>query len=481
MTMAVDNLKQKTIKAFLWNTAEKFLVKGSFFIITVILARILSPSDYGLIGMLTIFIGISTLFIESGFATTLIQRKDCSDIDYSTAFYTNLGVALFFYILLFIAAPFVADFYDEPKLCSLLRVLSINFVIGSFNIVQRAQLTKKLDFKSLAKINFYGTFIGGSGGIIMAYWGCGVWSLVSQTIMTTTTMLFLFLHYSKWIPSRNFSVDSFHALFGFGSKLLIAGVVATIVNNITTIAIGKVYKSDQLGYYTRANQFSMVVAYTVNDIVGTVTFPVLSGLQNERERMINLYKKALFYTALMIFPIMALMSLLAYPLVSILLTDKWIPCVFMLQILCIARMFTPLSAINMNVLNAIGRSDLYMKVDLIKVPMVLVVLALTIPMGLEAIVIGNLITSFISFFVNAYYPGKLFGYGAWKQIKDYKKLFFSLLLMIGGVEIVLNLVDDVWWQLICGGVVGIAIYIVSCLILKVVSYKDFIKCRLKSC
>lgn len=477
--MAVDNLKQKTIKAFLWNTVEKILVRGSSFVITVILARILSPSDYGLLGMLAVFISLSMVLTESGFATALIQRKECSDIDYSTAFYTNLGVALFIYALLFVAAPLVAGFYQEPKLCSLLRILSINIVIASFNIVQSAQLSKKLNFKSLAKINLSGTLIGGSGGIVMAYTGWGVWALVGQTLMTTITMFFLFPYYSKWRPSGSFSIESFNALFGFGSKLLTVGIVSAIVNNVSTIAIGKMYKSNQLGYYTRAVQLSEVVAYTINSILGTVTFPVLSSLQDEKERMIAIYKKTLFYTALLIFPVMILMALLARPLVSILLTDKWMPCVFMLQILCIAKMFYPLLLVNMNMLNVIGRSDLYMKMELSKAPIALVTLAVTIPMGVEAIVIGNLVTAFASFFINSYYPGKLFGHGAWKQIKDYKMLLFSLLLMIGGVKIVLNLFDDAWWQLICGGMVGIAIYIASCLIFKIVSYKEFIKCGLK--
>lgn len=467
-----DNLKQKTISALLWNAAEKFLVKGTSFIISIILARILSPSDYGLLGMLAVFISLSMVFIEGGFAKALIQRKDCSATDYSTAFYTNFGMALVIYLLLFLAAPFIAVFYDEPKLCSLLRVLSINFIAGSFNIVQRARLMKALDFKSLAQINFYGTVVGGAVGIVMACSGFGVWALVGQTMMATITMSFLFPHYSNWKPAKDFSWESFKVLFGFGSKLLATGATATIINNISTIAIGKVYRAGQLGYYTRATQFSEMISSTVYDVLGTVTFPVLSGIQDDKVRLVGVYRKSLFYTALIIFPIMVLMALLARPLVIILLTDKWLPCVFMLQVLCMARMFTPLSAINMNILNAIGRSDLYMKVDFCKIPMGILVLAITIPISTEAIVIGNFITTFISFFINAYYPGKFFGYGAWKQMKDFRMLILSSLLMVGGVEIVLDVFDDACYQLICGGVVGIGVYIIFCLAFKVISYKD---------
>lgn len=469
------NIRQRTIKAVFWNTVEKFLVKGASFIISIILARILSPTDYGLIGMLAVFIALSTIFIESGFAKALIQNQNCSDIDYSTAFYTNIVIALCIYVILFFVAPFVADFYSEPLLCELLRILSINFVVGSFNVVQRAKLMSQMDFKSLAKINFIGTLVGGTIGVFMAYTNWGVWSLVGQTIASTLTMLLLFPYYSKWKPMYTFSHDSFRKLFGFGSKLLITGTVATIVNNISTIAIGKAYKSDQLGYYTRATQFSEMIAYTINDILGTVTFPVLSELQDQKECMVALYRKSLFYTALVVFPVMILMTLLARPLVILLLTEKWLPCVLLLQVLCIARMFTPLSAINMNVLNAIGRPDLFMKVDLCKIPMILIVLAITIPISVTAIVIGSLVTTFICFFINAYYPGKLFGYGAWKQIKDYRKIFISLLMMVVIVAFTNYIFENLWYQLFIGGFIGGLVYILSCFALKIISIKEVSK------
>lgn len=467
-----SNIRKKTLSAVLWNTIEKFLVKGSSFVISIILARLLSPTDYGLIGMLAIFIALSQVFIESGFAKALIQKQDCTDVDYSTVFYSNLGLSLFVYLLLFTVAPWIASFYEEPQLCQILRILSINFVIASFNIVQRAKLMARMDFKSLAKINFVGVLGGGICGIMMAYNGCGVWSLVGQIIVTTFVMLFLFPHYSRWKPRWEFSSKSFKRLFGFGSKLLITGTAATIVNNISTIAIGKAYKSDQLGYYTRANQFSEMIAITVNDILGTVTFPVLSELQDQKERLIAVYRKSLFYTAVVIFPVMVLMALLARPLIVILLTEKWLPCVLLLQILCITRIFTPLSAINMNVLNAIGRSDLYMRVDLCKIPIILISLTITIPISVTAIVWGSLITTFLCFFINAYYPGKLFGYGAWKQIKDYKKIFLAVAIMTVLVITSGYIFENIWFQLLAGTFFGGTGYIVSCFLLKVISFQE---------
>ena len=464
------NTKKKLFSGIFWNAIEKFLVKGVSFTISIFLARILSPSDYGLIGMLAVFIALSNTFIESGFVKALVQKQDCTDIDYSTAFYSNLVMSLFIYIILFFSAPYVASFYNEPLLCNILRILSINLIIGSFNIVQRAKLMAKMDFKSLAKINFIGTLFGGICGLMLAYNGWGVWSLIGQTITATFVMLFLFPHYSRWKPQWEFSKESFNTLFGFGSKLLISGTVAIIVNNIATIAIGKEYKSSQLGYYTKATNFSDMIALTVNDIIGTVTFPVLSELQSEKEHMIAVYRKSLYFSAMMIFPIMILLVLLAKPLIIALLTEKWLPSVILLQILCLARMFTPLSAINMNLLNAIGRSDLFMKIDLSKIPLILIILAITIPISVKAIVIGGLIDTFICFFINTYYPGKLFGYGAWEQIKDWKYIFLSLIIMAIIVILYLQCFSNVWIQFIGGGIIGCLTYITCCFKFKMIDW-----------
>lgn len=460
--------KSLFVRGVFWNFLEKVVVKSSSFVIGIVLARILSPGDYGLMGMLAVFTALSNIIIEGGFVKALVQKKNCCEVDYSTAFFTNLGVSLILYLVLFFSAPLISRFYNEPKLVEILRVLSINFVIGSLNVVQRAQLTRNMDFKSMAQINFFGVIAGGIAGIVMAYTGFGVWALVGQTIAHTLVMSIMFPLFSKWRPKAIFSRDSFKQLFGFGSKLMATGVVATIVNNISTIAIGKVYKSDQLGYYTRATQFSELVALTIYDVIGAVSFPALSSLQDERQRMVALYKKTLLFVAMTVFPVMILMALLAKPLVVILLTEKWLPCVLMLQVLCFARMLTPLSAVNMNILNAIGRSDLFMKIDFIKTPMAIIALAITIPIGVEAVVWGNLATTVISFFVNTYYPKKIFGYGALEQIKDYKYIIISLILMSGAVLLFVGFVSNPWIQLLCGCLIGAAVYISACFAFKVI-------------
>lgn len=476
--MAQSVRKELTHGVF-WNFLEKVLMEGAQFVISIILARLLLPSDYGLIGMLAIFVAVSNVFIDGGFAKALIQKKDCQNIDYSTAFVSNIVLSFLIYAVLFFCAPLIARFYREPSLTSITRVLSLNFVIGSFNIVQRARLMAKVDFKSLAQIKVISVIWGGIVGIMMAYWGYGVWSLVGQTLSSTAVMLFLFPIYSKWKPSIQFSATSFRELFGFGWKLMVTGVYAVIVNNISTICIGRAYNSSKLGFYTRASQFSSLVAFTVNDVLGNVTFPVLSHLQDEREHMISVYKKSLFFTALIIFPVMVLCTILARPIILILLTEKWLPCVVLMQWLFLARVFTPLSSINMNVLNAIGRSDLFMKIDFAKMPLTILTLLITIPISVEAICIGVFIESFICFFINAYVPGKLFGYGAWQQIKDWRYIFLSLVVMSVLVLLFTHLVSNIWLQLIIGGFIGVVSYIGCCLLFRVININLLNSIRLK--
>lgn len=463
-----QSVRSQLLHGVVWNFIEKVLMRGASFVIGIILARLLSPSDFGLLGMLAVFISISGVFIEGGLAKALIQRQDCQDIDYSTAFVSNVGMSLIIYALLFVAAPLIADFYHEPILTELTRVLALNFVLGSFNIVQRARLMSNVDFKSLAQINVISTIISGIIGVSMAYLGYGVWALVGQTICSTIVLMVLFPIYSKWHPSVKFSKESFNHLFGFGSKLMITGFYSVVINNISTICIGRYYRSGQLGYYTRASQFSEIISSTVNDVLGTVTFPVLSNLQNEQEHMVSVYRKSLFFTAFVMFPIMILCALLAKPIILILLTDKWLPCVVLMQWLCLARMFTPLSAINMNILNAVGRSDLFMKLDFSKAPLILATLAVTIPLGVEAITIGSFFISFTCFFINAYLPGRLFGYGAWEQIKDWRYIFLSLAIMTASVMLILQFVSNIWAQLFVGGIVGGVIYLGCCFLFKVI-------------
>ena len=326
-----------------------------------------------------------------------------------------------------------------------------------------------VDFKSLAQINVISTIVSGVAGVSLAYLGFGVWALVGMQLCSTLVLLVLFPIYSKWTPSIRFSYQSFRQLFGFGSKLMVTGVYAVVLNNISTICIGKFYRSQQLGFFTRASQFSELISSTLYEVLGNVTFPVLSELQDDTARLVEVYRKSLYFTAMTIFPVMVLTALLAKPLIVILLTEKWLPCVILIQWLCMARMFTPLSAINMNILNAVGRSDLFMKLDFSKLPLILLTFAITIPISVEAIAIGDFVSTFICFFINAYLPGRMFGYGAWKQLKDWRYIILSIVIMTGTVSLVLFFFDNMWLQLFVGGLVGLLTYLFCCYLFKIIN------------
>jgi len=467
-----DNVRSQIVHGVFWNALEKFSLQGVTFVISVVLARLLSPSDFGLIGMLGVFMAVTGAFVSSGLGSALVQKHNCTAIDYSTVFTVNVVVSCIACAILFFAAPYISDFYHEPILVPITRVLGINVVLGALNMVHRSQLTIRVDFKSLAKINVISTIISGTIGIAMAYSGFGVWSLVGQYLAGTICGIVLCPIYSKWKPSIRFSMDSFRQLFGYGSKLLVTGIYSVVINNISTLFIGRTYTSADLGFYTKANQTPSTISGFIYGVLGSVTFPVMSEVKEDKDRMLRLYKKALFTTAMFVFPLMMLFCMLSKPFIVIVFTEKWLPCLVMMQLYCFARMFTPLSALNISVLNASGRSDLFMWMDLSKAPLILGALAITIPISVEAIVWGNTIVTVICFFINSYLPGRLFGYGALAQLWDWRHIILSVLLMCGVVYLFCLMVENDWLQLFCGGAIGLLSYAVFCHIFKVIDYKS---------
>lgn len=468
----MGELKQKAIKGVVWSAIEKIGVKAMAFIVSVVIARILAPSDYGLIGMIMVFIAIANIFINSGLSQALVQKKDCSDTDKTTVFFFNITVSIVCYILLYVLAPAISRFYQVSQLIPILRILGLNIIIGAFGAVQRANLTMLLDFKTLAYVNLAGVFVSGFTGIFMAYSGFGVWALVGQQISATLVSTVVFWLFGKWFPHGSFSLVSMKAMWKFGSKLLYTGLSATILNEINTVAIGKFYKSSELGYYTRAVQTSDMVSSTTNELINAVTFPILSSLQDDRERMVSVYSRMLGMTAFFIFPIMTGLAVVATPLISVLLTEKWLGAVTLLQWLCFARMFTPISGLNMNILNAIGRSDLFMKLDFSKIPLILVTMAITIPIGVEAIVIGNFISTFICYFMNAYLPGKYFNFGVKAQFRIFWRIGVATVIMALCSYVAMVPFSSTLIQLIVGIIIGITSYILASHLLKIRELKE---------
>ncbi|MCV9928330.1 lipopolysaccharide biosynthesis protein [Flavobacterium sp. LS1R49] len=466
------SLKAIATKGIIWSAVDKFAVQIGQFLVSIVLARILLPEDFGLIGMLAIFIALSQTFIESGLGVGLIQRQDRTNIDFSTVFVFNLLVCSFFYILLFFSAPYISTFFNQPQLIDLVRILGLSLFLNAFAIVQRTKLTIAIDFKSIAKSNVVGMITGGLGGVIAAINGYGVWSLVVQMLIGSffSSMSLWFL--SNWTPSIAFSKKSFKSLFGYSSKILIAGLYAQLLNNVYNICLGKFYPTASLGYYTRAKSFADLSAGTIVSIIQQATFPVLAAVQNDKEKLVSIYSRMIRMSAFLIIPLMTLIALLAKPIVILLLTEKWISLIPLLQWMVFARIFLPMSAINMNLLNAVGRSDLFLKVDLSKLPLTILAIIITIPLGVKAIIIGHVVTSAISFIINAYLPGKFYGYGALNQLKDMLSFFLAALGMAISVFVIFCFIDNLILQLFLGFVTGLITYLVICWMLKLEELKE---------
>ncbi|MWB96521.1 oligosaccharide flippase family protein [Flavobacterium sp. GA093] len=473
------SLKSVATKGIIWSAVDKFAVQFGQFVVGILLARILLPEDFGLIGMLTIFIAVSQTFIESGLGTGLIQRQDRSNVDFSTLFVFNLAVSSFFYLLLFISAPFISTFFEQPQLTNLTRILGLILFLNAFGIVQRTKLTIAIDFKSIAKSNVIGMVAGGLSGIIAAINGYGVWSLVIQMLVGALASSLYLWFLSNWTPSLAFSKTSFKILFGYGSKLLIAGLYAQILNNVYNICLGKFYTTASLGYYTRAKSFADVSAGTIVSILQQSTFPILTSVQHDKEKLVSIFRRTIRMSAFLIIPTMVLIALLAKPIVILLLTEKWASLIPLLQWIVFSRIFLPMSAINMNLLNAIGRSDLFLKVDLSKLPLTLLAMIITIPLGVKAIIIGHVVTSAISFVINAYLPGKFYGYGPINQLRDVFPFVVATIGMAIGVLVLSCFIDNLIVQLILGGIAGVVIYLFICWLLKLEEQTEVWKLFLK--
>lgn len=470
--MQKTSLKSIATKGIFWSAVDKFAVQIGQFVVSVVLARILVPEDFGLIGMLAIFIALSQTFIESGLGVGLIQRQERTAIDFSTMFLFNLAVSSFVYLILFFSSSYISIFFDQPQLTDLIRVLSLSLFFNAIAIVQKTKLTIALDFKSIAKSNVIAVIVGGLCGIVGAIYGYGVWALVIQSLVGSLAASVSLWFLSSWTPSLLFSKKSFNSLFHYGSKILLAGLYAQLMNNVFNICLGRFYPAASLGFYTRAKSFADLSAGTIVSIIQQVTFPVLATVQKDKEKLVSIYSRMIRMSAFLIIPLMTLIALLAKPIVILLLTEKWISLIPLLQWMVFARIFLPMSAINMNLLNAIGRSDLFLKVDLSKLPLTLIAILITIPLGVKAIVIGHVVTSALSFIINAYLPGKFYGYGALKQLKDMLPVFVATIGMAILVFVMSCFVTNLLIQLLLGIIIGGVTYLFICWLFKLEELKE---------
>lgn len=477
----MDNLKSKTIHSVFWSAVERYSVQGVQFILGLIMARLLTPHDYGLIAMLAIFMSISQIFIDGGFSTALIQRKERTKDDYSTAFYINLSMSILFYGILFVSAPWIADFYDQPLLIPITRVYSLNLIINSFVSIQKTKLTISLDFKTQSKISFLVALLSGAIGVSCAFNGLGVWALVVQMLASAVLNVAITSYFVRWFPHFSFSKKSFHSLFAFGSKLLVAQLISTIYSNIYTLIVGKKFSSDSLGYYSRADQFCGYANSNITGVLSRVAFPVLSQIHDD-ERLLRIYKKYIQTSALLVFPIMLGVGGVAKPLILLLLTAKWANTILLLQILCFAYLFDCIIIINLNLIYVKGRSDYVLRLEIVKKMIAFIILIISLFYNLVGICIGRVIYSFIALYLNTYYTKKLLNYGFAKQMKEiFPYLAFSIIIFIESFSIS-NLKISVLLSLILSLILCPLTYIVLCEVSRNKAYivmKDLIisKCR----
>lgn len=423
-----ESLKGKAVMCVLWSAVERFSVQGIQFLLSIVIARLVLPSDYGLIAMLGVFMAIAQTFIDSGFSNALIQKQNRTNVDFSTVFYFNIVIGVFVYVCLFLGAPLIAEFYNEPQLDFIMKIVGFNLIIISFSIVQRAILTINLDFKRQAIASLVAVVISGILGIYLAYKGYGVWALVIQALLNNLLCTVFLSILTRWKPDFSFSYNSFKGLFAFGSKLLLSSVLHTIYQNLYNLVIGKKFSAVELGYYNRAYTLAYFPSSNIINVIVRAIYPIQCNIQDDTEKLEKTFIQYLRMTAYIIFPLMLMLCILAEPLVSLILTDKWLPIVPLLQILCIAYMWDPIMVINCNIINVKGRTDYLLKAEIIKKISAVLILLITIPFGIKVMCIGLVFYAFCDIFIITRYTRILISYSLTKQIRA---LFPIILLNIG--------------------------------------------------
>ena len=454
----MSQLKSSTTKGVIWSAIERFSVQGINFLVQIILARLLCPEDYGVIGMLAIFMQVAQVLIDSGFANALIQKQKCTEDDYSTVFIFTIAISFLIYLFLFSCASVLAGYYNMPILEPVTKVISVTLILNAIPIVHRTKLVKNVDFKTQSKISFVSAVLSGFLGIVLAYNGIGVWSLCTQQVANSFLQMVLLFSYVKWHPIWKFSIASFHELFGFGSKLLLSSLINSIYRNLYTLVIGKAFSAISLGYYTRAEQFAQFPSSNLASIVSRVAFPIFSKIQTDNEKLKTAYQKMIRFSSLLIFPLMFGLIALSEPFICLVLSDKWSGVVILLQILCLDWMFDHITALNLNLLYVKGRSDLALKLEVVKKTIATVILFSSIPLGLEGMCWGRVLYSIIATLLNTHYSRVLIGLSFMSQFRDfYPYMFFSALMCIS-IMITNWFFGNLYYELIGGFVEGIIIY-----------------------
>lgn len=472
------NLKQQTKKGLYWSFFNQFANYGMQFCVGIVMARLLSPSDYGITALPAVFMAVAYIIQNGGLSGALIRKTDLSEKDLSTAFYYSISVGIVLYVVMFFSATWIADFYNTPVLVPLIRVTALGFLWGPLGTPQNVILNRKLDFKTPTKISIISRIVSAIVGISMAFIGYGLWALVISGLLSSFLSLLMNWYVVRWIPKTGWSKDSFKYLWDYGNKMMASGLLETLYQNIAPVFIGKFYSPAELGVYNRAQGYAMMPSQNVTGVIQNVTFPVLSKMQNDNEALAHNYRRMLKATAFIIFPIMMMLSALAHPLVIILVTAKWESCVILLQIICFSFMWYPVHAINLNLLQVKGRSDLFLRLEIIKKIVGVSILAITLPHGLIVFCCGSVVSSLIALVINTYYTGNLINVGYFKQMRDLLPIVLLGLVMFAMIHLSNYLISNMLLQIICGGILGAIVYIGGAILFKF-SELDDVKYMLK--
>lgn len=443
----------------MWSALERFSIQGVQFVVMLIMARLLTPADYGLVGMLTVFMAVAQVFIYSGFGNALVRKQDRTQVDCSTVFFFNLGMSVIMYAILFFCAPLIAVFYNEPQLVNITRVIGLTLIINAFGAIQGVLKSAEINFKIIAKVSVVNAVFTGAVGIFFAWKGLGVWALVYSSLVGSIAGAILGWFVYGWRPTLEFSKASFKEFFGYGSKLAASGLLDTVYNNSYNLIIGKVFNASDLGYYTRAANFSTFPSSNITSIVSRVTFPLLCKIQDDDDRLRMVYRKFLRLSAYIVFPLMVGLALVAYPMIIVLIGEKWAFSATLLTIICFAMMWYPVHAINLNLLQVKGRSDLFLRLEIIKKICGVIMLCITVPIGLMAMCWGSICTSIIALAINTYYTGKLIQVGFFKQMWDLTPILIYCAIMAAVVLSVNHFMPTDLLKLIVGIPVGAIVYI----------------------
>lgn len=467
-----ENLKSKTKKGLYWSFINQFSNYGLNFCIGIVMARLLSPSDYGITALPAVFMAVASTIQDGGLANALVRKKKVSESDLSTAFYYSAILGVFLYIVLFFAAPWIADFYNTPVLIPLIRITAIGFLYSPLGVVQNVLLRRRLNFKTQTKIALATRILGASIGIAMAYVGYGLWALVISNFISGLLWLFFCWIAVRWIPKTGWSKESFKYLWGYGNKMMASAILETLYSNIAPVFIGKYYSPTQLGVYNRAQGYASMPSQNITGAINNVSFPVLSKMQDDDEKLAYNYRRMLKLSAFVIFPIMLMLSALARPFVITMITAKWEGCIIFLQIICFSMMWYPIHAINLNLLQVKGRSDLFFRLEVIKKVVGISILFITLPMGLIQFCVGTIFSSMIALVINTYYTGKLIHVGYVKQMKDLFPIFSLSFLVWLCIHAINYFISSMLFQIIVGGSVGLLIYLGMANLLKFSELED---------